>query len=51
MATYDQSSSDYFYLIFVETRNGKACMSPVVFDTENMEITNPETLSRPRKLG
>ena len=41
--TYDQNSSDYFYYIFVETSNGKVCMSPGVCDTENMEITNPKT--------
>ena len=43
VSAYDQNNSDYFYDIFVETRDGKACMSPVVFDTKNMEITNPKT--------
>ena len=38
-----------FITFFVETRDGKACMSPVVFDTKDMEITNPKTW--PRKLG
>ena len=37
------------YHIFVETRDGKACMSPVVFDAKNMEITNSKHW--PRKLG
>ena len=35
--------SDYFSHIFVETRDGKGCTSPVVFDTKNMEITNLKT--------
>ena len=34
VSAYDQKSSDYFYDIFVETRDGKACMSPVVLDTK-----------------
>ena len=34
LSAYDQNSSDYFYHIFVvETNDGKACMSPSVFDT------------------
>ena len=37
-----------FYHIFVETKDCKACMSPTVCDTENMEITNPKTWPRPR---
>ena len=44
MSVYDQHSSYYFYLIL-------ACMSSVVFDTNIMEITNPKTWPRPRKLG
>ena len=36
----------YFYHIFVETRDGKACMC----DNENMEITNPKTWPRPRNF-
>ena len=40
----------YFYHIFVEMRDGKACMSPDVCDTENMEITNPRTWPRPRNF-
>ena len=40
VSAYGQNSLDYFYNIFVEMRDGKACMSPIVFSTENMEITN-----------
>ena len=40
----------YFYHIFVEMRDGKACMSPDVCDTENMEITNPRTWPSPRNF-
>ena len=36
----------YFYQIFVETRNGKACMSPGVCETENLEISFPKTWPR-----
>ena len=43
LSAYNQNSSEYFYHIFVETRDGKACMSPVVFDTKNMEIADPKT--------
>ena len=46
VSTYDQNSSDYFYHIFLETRDGKACRSPGVCATENMEITNPKTWPR-----
>ena len=48
VSAYDQNSSDYFYHSFLETRDGKACMALVVFDTKNMEITNPKTWPRPR---
>ena len=27
---------------FGEARDGKTCLSPVVFDTKNVDITNPE---------
>ena len=37
------------YHIFIEARDGKACMLPGVFDTENMQITNPKTW--PRRMG
>ena len=50
LPAYDQSSSD-FYLIFVETWNGKACMSPVVFDTKNTEITDPKSWPSRLDLG
>ena len=40
VSAYDQNSSDYCYHIFVETKDCKACMSLVVFDTKHMEITN-----------
>ena len=53
LSACDQSSSD-FSQFFVETWSGKACMSPVVFDTKNMEITNPKDLAqsaRTRKLS
>ena len=42
VSAYDQNSSDYFYHIFLETKDDKACMSLVVLDTKNMEITNPK---------
>ena len=40
---YDQNSSDFLIHIFGETRDGKTCISPVVLDTKNVEITNPKT--------
>ena len=48
VSIYDQKSSNQpiLYHIFVETRDGKACMSPSVCDTENMEITKPKTWPR-----
>ena len=46
VSAYDQNSSDYFYHIFVKTRDGKTCISPVVFDTKNMEITWPRPSPR-----
>ena len=48
VSTHDQNSSDYFYHIFVETRDDKACMSPSVCDTENMEIINTKANTWPR---
>ena len=53
VSTYDQNSSDFLYRIFAETRDGKTCMSPVVFDTKNVKITNPKTwpTSRPRPIN
>ena len=47
VSAYDQSSSDFLYHIFGETRNGKTCISPVGFDTKNVDITNPKTWPRP----
>ena len=38
VSTYDQNSSDFLYHI---------CMSPVVFDTKNVDITNPKTWPGP----
>ena len=40
----------YFYHIFVETRDGKACVTSGVCDTENMKITNPKNWPRPRNF-
>ena len=31
------------YHSFGETRDGKTCMSPVMFDTKNVKITDPKT--------
>ena len=45
MSAYDQNSSDF--RIFAEMRDGKTCMSPVVFDTINVKITNKKTWPRP----
>ena len=42
MSAYDQNSSDF--RIFAETRDGKTCMSPVVFE----KITNPKAKTWPR---
>ena len=47
VSAYDQNSSDSLYHIFGETRDDKTCMSPVVFDTKNVDITNPKTSLRP----
>ena len=47
VSAYDQNSSDFLYHIFGETRDGKTSMSPVVFDTKNVDITNPKTWPRP----
>ena len=47
MLAYDQKSSDFLYHIFGEMRDGKTCMSPVVFDTKNADITNPKTWPMP----
>ena len=43
VSAYGQNSSDFPYHIFGETRDGKTCMSPDVFDSKNVEITNPKT--------
>ena len=43
VSAYDRNSSDFLYYIYGETRDGKTCMSPVVFDTKNVKITNPRT--------
>ena len=48
MSAHDENSSDFLYRIFAETRDGKTCMSPVVFYTKNVKITNPKTWPRPR---
>ena len=47
MSAYDQNSSDFLYHIFDDTRDGKTCMSAVVFDTNNVEITDRKTWPRP----
>ena len=47
MSAYDQNSSDFLYHIFGKTRDDKTCMSPVVFDTKSVDITNPKTWPRP----
>ena len=36
--------------IFAETRDGKTCMSPVVFDTINVKITNPRLAPGPKHM-
>ena len=41
------NSSDFLHHIFGETRDGKTCMLPVVFNTKNVKITNPNTWPRP----
>ena len=46
VSAYDQNSSDFRYHIFGETRGGKICMSPVVFDTKHVDITDPKTWPR-----
>ena len=46
MSAYDQNSSDFVYHISGETRDDKNCMSPVVFDTKNVDLTNPRTWPR-----
>ena len=51
VSAYDQNSSDFLYHIFGETRYGKTCMSPVVFDTKNVDITNPKTWPSPRPMN
>ena len=51
MSAYGPNSSDFLYRIFAETRDGKTCMSPVVFDTKNVKITNPKTWPRPRPMN
>ena len=40
VSAHDQNSSDFLYHNFGETRDGKTCMSPVVFDTKIVKITN-----------
>ena len=47
VSAYDQNSSDFLYRIFAETKDGKTCKSPVVFDTKNVKMTNPKTWPRP----
>ena len=43
VSAYYQSSSDFFITFFGEARDGETCMSPVVLDTKNVEITNLKT--------
>ena len=50
VSAYDQNSPDFLYHMFGETRDGKTCMSPVVFDTKNVDIANPKTW-RPRPMN
>ena len=47
VTAYDHNSSDFPYHIFGEMRDGKTCMSPVVFNTKNVDTTNPKTWPRP----